>query len=281
MRPRLSKSFVFLLTGFFVTSWLVIASTTCSALPGKPSFQIIQGHEPYYAGDTIIIRMTSDASNWPGGIAKFNIAVAQTSYEGGPTNAIIVDTSIPAQYLGNQLYSADYSFTFPEYDKSSYDFMASAADSQNVNSGDSELWFTAYASGSGPSPDPTSGSGSLTGGWWEMLVLAVVAATVLVVIITLFFRSRKSSRPSDIGGQGRLQELQVVTQMTDSVAAGDGQSYPQQVRTITAQDQMQSSPNIPMPEPNRPNPNAGFCKYCGKSISSNSAFCKYCGKELN
>jgi predicted amidophosphoribosyltransferase len=44
---------------------------------------------------------------------------------------------------------------------------------------------------------------------------------------------------------------------------------------------MQSSPDIPMPEPNRPNSNAGFCRYCGKSISSNSAFCRYCGKKLN
>jgi len=281
MRPRLSKSFVFLLTGFFVMSWLVIASTTCSALPGKPSFQIIQGHEPYYAGDTIVIRMTSDASGWPGGIAKFHIIVTQTLYEGGQYLATIVDTEIPAQYLGNQLYSADYSFTFPGYEGGSYDFGASAADSQNVNSGLSHLWFTAYASGSDPSPDQTSGSGSLVGGWWKTLALAVVAVTVLVVIIALFFRSKKVSESSDIGGQGRPQEFQVVTQTTDSVAAGDGQSYPQQVRTITAQDQMQSSPNIPMPEPNRPNPNAGFCKYCGKSISSNSAFCKYCGKKLN
>lgn len=265
----------------FTMFFVAFVPMTCSALPGMPSLHVVQGTEPYSAGETITIHMISDCSNWPSGIVGFNIVIwLQTSAR--QNIELLVDTQVSAFLNGPQEYSADYQWKFP--DAGYYAFDSSAYDSQNINSGFSELWLTSYVSQGATPPSSESPQPSVPVSLMVISIIAVIAA-----IIVVFFAV--GSHRKNLARNATEQRTDIRSSATESRGRSIKCPWCSAENPLGTQACMSCGrvfflrdPNISstsMPGPTRPNSNTGFCKYCGKSMSTKSAFCKYCGKKLN
>jgi len=141
-------------------------------IPGKPSFKVIVGDEPFEKGELITVRISADKKVNP--IMGFWVWVSYETSVGTTTDYVYEKAWFPATPESGGAY-ADVSFAWPDSGYARLE--ASASDSMNLNSGMSEMKFTIYGGSGTGEPPPTD---------YSMLILG---AFLLLVGVILYFKS--------------------------------------------------------------------------------------------
>lgn len=107
-------------------------------IPEKPSFSIVEGSEPFLAGESIKVRLRADVTTYP--ISGFWVWVSYETSTGSTTHYLLQEAWYVANPTDADTYEAYVSFTFP--DAGFVRFEASTVDINNLNSGIAELRWT-------------------------------------------------------------------------------------------------------------------------------------------
>lgn len=139
-------------------------------IPNKPTFEIVSGEAPFTPGESIKVKISATKTVYD--IAKFWVSVSYETSAGTTTQYIIRDK----EYLATQTTFGGYctvEFTFPA--AGNVRLEASAADTMNLNSGNSELTWTVYEKGD----EPAGGLDSIN---WANVIIVVVLIVALIFI---------------------------------------------------------------------------------------------------
>jgi len=160
--------------------WLfTVGPGMLAQVPGKPSFKVTVGDEPFEKGDLITVRISAEKTYNP--IMGFWVWVSYETSAGTTTDYVYEKAWFPATPTSGGGF-ADVSFSWPDSGHARIE--ASTADSLNLNSGMSEMKFTIYGGSGGAAPSFD----------WSMLILGAF----IIVIAYVLYRKAPIPKPYNL-----------------------------------------------------------------------------------
>lgn len=150
----------------------VVGSGMLDQIPEKPTFKIIAGDPPYAPGESITVEVSAVKNTYD--IAGFWVSVSYETSAGTTTEYVINSKWFAATKTTTGGY-CQVTFTFPS---TGYVRMeASAADTMNLNSGNSELTWTVYDA------DGDTGTGDDLGpiDWTSIFMVVILVAGAMFI----------------------------------------------------------------------------------------------------